>query len=75
MGNPALTGNCAFPKKSEPTETLLKSFLMVLPSSPIEGKLVKGFLSYDRTYKKQTNRDYNLTAEGEKISYFGKNNF
>ena len=28
---------------------------MVLPSSPIEirGKSVKGFLSYDRTYKKQ----------------------
>ena len=37
----------------------VKNIPMVLPGSPIKiwGKLVKGFMSYDRTYK-QSNRDY-----------------
>ena len=35
---------------------------MILPSSPIKilGKSVKGFMSYDRTYKQTDNRDYNF---------------
>ena len=43
---------------------------MVLPICPIEswGKSVQGFLSYDRTNKKQTNRDHNFIHIIDKYS-------
>ena len=37
---------------------------VVLPSFPINilGKLVKGFMSYDRTYKQETNKQSEITS-------------